>query len=329
VTTIAGGTRGFADGNSDAAQFDTPDGGAVGADRTLYVADFSNHRIRKIAPDGTVSTLAGSGESGYQDGPAAMVKISSPSGIAINATNILVFADSAMMDPHPGYIRLVTMDGTVKTLAGGSSAGNMDAKGTNAFFRTPISVAIDKDGNVYVADTNNYRIRKITPDGTVTTFAGVAGSTLSSGYTDGLAAQAKFNSPGAVAVDGVGNVYVADTGNDCIRKITPDGQVTTLAGSPTPGFADGKGKAAQFNYPNGVAVDAAGNVYVADTANHRIRKITPDGTVTTLAGSGQPGDVDGPAGEAQFRLPQALAGDSKGIVYVADTGNNAIRKITP
>ena len=221
VMTVAGGTRGFADGKSDAAQFDMQDGIAVGGDRTLYVADFSNHRIRKITPDGTVSTLVGSGESGFQDGLAATAKISSPSGITINASNVLVFADSAMMDPHPGYIRLVAIDGTVKILAGGSSAGSVDAKGTAAFFRTPISVAIDKDGTVYAPDTKNFRIRKITTDGTVTTFAGSAGSNLSSGYVDGPAAQVQFNSPSAVAVDGSGHVCVADIGNNCISKITP------------------------------------------------------------------------------------------------------------
>ncbi len=258
VTTIAGGTAGFADGKEATAQFDMPIGIAVGADGTMYVADQANHRIRKIAADGTVTTLAGSTDSGYQDGPAETARINSPSGIAMNASNELVFTDSVMMGG--GSVRLVAMDGSVKTLAGGSVAGSDDGKGTAAFFRNQVSVAIDKNGTVYVADTNNYRIRKITQDGTVTTYAGSPGVDLSVGYIDGPAAQAQFNHPSAVAVDGSGNVYVADTGNNCIRKITPDGQVTTLAGSPTSGFADGKGKAAQFNYPSGLAVDAAGNV---------------------------------------------------------------------
>jgi sugar lactone lactonase YvrE len=148
-----------------------------------------------------------------------------------------------------------------------------------------------------------------------------------SGYADGPAAEAQFNGPRGVAVDAKGNVYVADTGNHRIRMISPAGQVTTLAGGSEPGYKDGKGSEARFNYPADIAADAAGNLYVADTANHCIRKITPEGVVTTLAGNGKPGDTDGPLAEAQFRAPEGVAVDSQGNVYVADTGNQRIRKI--
>jgi serine/threonine-protein kinase len=216
----------------------------------------------------------------------------------------------------------------VSTLAGGSEAGYTDGPGDKAFFRTPANLAVDAAGIVYVADTNNHRIRLIRPDGTVGTLAGQLKPGMVSGYADGPAAEAKFNSPRSVAVDGAGNVYVVDTGNQRIRAISPAGQqVTTLAGGPQPGYKDGQGAEARFSYPSDLAVDAAGNLYVADTANHCIRKITPDGTVTTLAGTGAAGYADGPLAEAQFRAPEGIAVDGAGNVYVADTGNQRIREI--
>jgi sugar lactone lactonase YvrE len=215
----------------------------------------------------------------------------------------------------------------VSTLAGGSEAGYVDAQGGKAFFRTPANLAVDKEGNIYVADTNNHRIRLIRPDGTVSTLAGSTERGYVAGYADGPAGQAKFNGPRGVAVDAKGNVYVADTGNHCIRVISPAGQVTTLAGGRQPGYADGQGDQARFNYPTDIAIDATGNSYVADTANHAIRKITPAGLVSTVAGNGTPGDADGSPKAAQFRAPEGIAVDSQGNVYVADTGNHRIRKI--
>ena len=175
---------------------------------------------------------------------------------------------------------------------------------------------------MYVADTANNRIRKITPAGAVTILAGTSG-----GFLDATGTAAQFNNPNGVAVDTAGNVYVADTTNNRIRKITAAGVVTTLAGS-TAGFLDATGTAAQFNNPNGVAVDTAGNVYVADTTNNRIRKITAAGVVTTLAGQASAGTTDATGNAAQFNDPRAVAVDTAGKVYVADTTNNRIRKIT-
>jgi len=208
--------------------------------------------------------------------------------------------------------------------------------GSTVQFNQPYGVAVDSEGNVYVADSYNHRIRKITPVGVVSTLAGGGISGDASGNTDGIGAAARFNYPSGVAVDSEGNVYVADTENHRIRKITPAGVVTTFAGTGTLGHTDGSGTAAQFNYLSGVAVDSEGNVYVADNGNHRIRKITPadrieDRTVSTFAGDGTEGFVDSTDTDsaARFNSPVGVAVDSRGNVYVADSNNNCIRKITP
>jgi sugar lactone lactonase YvrE len=209
----------------------------------------------------------------------------------------------------------------VSTLAG-STRDYADGTGTAAKFSVPNGVAVDSAGNVYVADTQNHRIRKITPAGVVTTFAG-----SDRGYADGTGAAAKFAEPDGMAVDSTGNVYVADNSNSRIRKITPEGVVTTIAGSDR-GYAEGAGVAAKFFWPHDVAVDGAGNIYVADSGNHRIRKITPAGIVTSFAGSTE-GYADGTGAAAKFAGPQSVAVDSADNVYVADTFNHRIRKITP
>jgi sugar lactone lactonase YvrE len=313
VTTFVGSTFGSTDGVATAAQFYYPYGVAVDAAGSVYVADTSNHRIRKITPAGAVSTLAGSTQ-GFASGVGAAAQFNSPYGVAVDAAGNVYVADNSN---H--RIRKISPTGVVSTLAG-STSGYADGTGTVAQFNFPSGVAVDAAGNVYVADTSNHRIRKITSAGAVTTLAG-----STSGYADGTGTVAQFNTPRGVAVDAAGNVYVADTVNHRIRKITPAGAVTTLAGS-TSGYADGTGTVAQFNSPYGVAVDAAGNVYVADTSNRRIRKITSAGAVTTLAGSTF-GFGDGVGAAAQFNTPRGVAVDAAGNVYVADTNNYRIRKI--
>jgi D-alanyl-D-alanine dipeptidase len=213
------------------------------------------------------------------------------------------------------------------TTFAGSGPGSDDGTGSAARFNSPLGVATDNSGNVYVADSGNHTIRKITAGGAVTTLAGLAGS---QGSADGIGSAARFYFPDGVAADGSGNVYVADSGNHTIRKITPAGTAATLAGlAGSQGSADGIGSAARFNDPEGVATDSSGNVYVADAGNHTIRKITPAGAVTTLAGlPGSSGSADGTGSAARFANPFGVATDGSGTVYVADTNNNAIRKIT-
>jgi sugar lactone lactonase YvrE len=212
----------------------------------------------------------------------------------------------------------------VTTLAGSGAQGSADGTGTAASFNLPAGVAVDNGGNVYVADSDNNKIRKITPAGVVTTFAGSGAQ----GSADGTGTAASFNGPAGLAVDSGGNVYVADYANNKIRKITPLGAVTTLAGSGSIGSVDGAGTVASFYHPTGVAVDSIGNVYVADFNNQKIRKITSTGTVTTFAGSGVQGSADGTGTAVSFDMPLGVAVDSSGNVYVADYGNKKIRKIT-
>jgi sugar lactone lactonase YvrE len=194
-------------------------------------------------------------------------------------------------------------------------------------FKTPQGIATDSLGNVYVADTGNATIRKITSAGLVSTLAGTAGSP---GNLDATGAAARFNSPYGLTVDGVGNVYVVDSNLNTLRKITAAGVVTTLAGAANQtGLVDGTGTAARFTVPFDITVDAAGNLYVCDHGNHAIRKVTPAGVVTTLAGSGLPGLADGTGAAALFKFPAGISVDTAGNVYVADTDNQVIRKISP
>jgi sugar lactone lactonase YvrE len=264
-----------------------------------------------------VGTLAGSAKQGYADGTGTEVQFNWPFGVAVDSKDNVYVADTGN---H--RIRKISPAGVVSTLAGSGEEGYADGAGTEAQFYYPADVAVDRKGNIYVA-TGNHRIRKITPAGVVTTLAG----TGDEGYADGAGTEAQFGSLNGVTVDGRGNVYVADLDNHRIRKITPAGVVTTLAGNGDEGYADGTGTEAQFNQPFGVAVDGKGNVYVADTGNHRIRKISPAGVVSTLAGSGDRGYTDGAGTEAQFYSPIGVAVDRKGNVYVTDVGNR-IRTIT-
>jgi len=210
----------------------------------------------------------------------------------------------------------------VSTLAG-SDTGFVDGTGSAAKFYFPEDVAVDANGNIIVADLVNNRIRKITPAGVVTTIAGG-----SQGYANGIGTAAKFYHPCGVAVDVNGNIIVADRGNSRIRKITPAGVVTTIAGDGTFGFADGTGTAAKFSGPDGVDIDAAGNIFVADYNNHRIRKISTAGVVTTIAGSGLEGYADGAAATAKFSNPTSVKVDRDGNIIVGELSGTRIRKIS-
>ena len=270
------------------------------------------------------ATLAGTaGSSGASDGNGRDAGFSIPQGLAVDGARNVYVADSLN---HT--IRKITPAGVVSTLAGTAGhRGSMDGTGSAAAFDHPASVAVDTAGNLYVADQGSSTIRKISLAGVVTTLAGNAHQT---GSNDGSGVTALFNNPCGVAVDGAGNVYVADSANHTIRKITPDGEVTTLAGlAGRRGSNNGLGHRAQFAHPRSLTVDVAGNVYVADSANHTIRKITSAGEVTTLAGiAGASGASDGLAHAALFTSPSGVAADAAGNVYVADTSNHTIRKIS-
>jgi alpha-tubulin suppressor-like RCC1 family protein len=263
-----------------------------------------------------VGTLAGSGTAGSVDGTGVEAQVRFPAGVAVDSSGNVYVAESPK-------IRKVTPSGVVTTLAG-STSGYADGTNTAAMFFNPQGLAVDSSGNVYVGDTGNNRIRKVTDAGVVTTLAG----TSAWGFADGTATAARFNQPFSVAVDSSGNVYVGDAGNNRIRKVTDAGVVTTLAGTNTAGFADGTGGAAQFNSPRGLVVDSAGTIYVADFNNNRIRKVTTAGVVTTLAGSGTVGSADGPGLAARFDSPNTLALDASGILYVGEGGSRRIRRVT-
>jgi len=267
-----------------------------------------------------VSTLAGNTQ-GFVDGPGTAARFDNPFGVAVDGSGNVYVAD-----PFNDRIRKITAAGVVSTLAGNGTSGLVDGAGTVAQFRGPAGVAVDGSGNVYVADSGNNAIRKITAAGVVSTLAG--NGTL--GLVDAAGTAARFRTPVGVAVDGSGNVYVADMNNNSIRMITAAGVVSTLAGAGFfgAGFVDAAGINARFRFPQGVAVDGSGNVYVADTDNMLIRKITA-GVVSTLAGGNQmQGLVDAAGTAARFRFPQGVAVDGSGNVYVADISNHSLRKVT-
>jgi sugar lactone lactonase YvrE len=327
VTTLAGtaGVIGSADGTGAAAQFNTPQGVSVDATGNVYVADSGNDTIRMITPTGVVTTIAGTaGVAGWKDGTGPAAQFDTPQGIAVASNGDIYIADS-----YTDTIRMMTPAGVVTTIAGGPYVqGDTDGAGPVARFRNPHGIIADAADNLYVADFSNDTIRVITPQLAVSTFAGLAPSP---GTANGTQAAAQFNAPTAATADAAGNMYIADTGNDTIRMITPAGVVTTLAGNAgTAGSTDGTGSAAKFNAPQGIAIDGAGNLYVADTANNTIRKIAPGGIVTTLAGTaGTAGAADGTGTAALFNAPLGIALDANNNVYVADSHNDTIRKITP
>jgi sugar lactone lactonase YvrE len=273
------------------------------------------------AEDYAISTFAGTGlVAGGADGRPGT--FNAPYGIAIDGAKTLYVTDTVN-----NTIRKITPAGVVSTLAGSAGLiGSTNGTGAAARFNFPVGIGVDAGGNVYVSDSKNFIIRKITPAGEVSTFAG-APSQL--GSTDGTGSAARFFLPSGLAVDSAGNVYVAEQGNHLIRKITPGGVVSTLAGGvQQPGFADGNGTAARFNMPFGLAIDASGNVLVADAGNNAIRRVSPSGVVTTVAGATTAGAIDGASGAARFNQPRGVSVDSGGNLYVADYGNQLLRYIT-
>ena len=320
VSTLAGvSAMGLVDGTGSSARFKGPMAVDVDSQGYLYIADYSNNAIRKIAPSGAVTTVAGNGTSGYVDGSIASARFSGPSAIAVDSQGNLFVADGQFR------LRKITPSGQVSTLAGGSY-GSADGTGSEAQFSSIAGMDIDKDGNLYISDQYNNSIRKVTPSGQVTTIAGG-----SQGAADGTGPDAQFNTPYGIACGTDGAIYVADSGNHTIRKISPSGQVTTLAGAANvAGTQNGNTSVARFKNPIGVDIDTGGNIYVADYGNWRIRKITPQGDVSNIAGStqGYGSPVNGPAHLATFGAPFAVRVDSDWNLWVCDYANHQIRKIT-
>ena len=325
VTTFAGGEFGSAEGVGSSVKFYKAQHMATDAAGNIYVLDPYSCLVRKLTPAAVSSTLAGSVCSGAMaDGQGSAVSFAMLSGMTIDSAGNLYIADE-----HT--IRKLTPAGVVTTMAGkrGVSAAD-DGPGTNARFFWPSGLATDNTGNVYIADSYNHSIRKMTPAGAVTTIAGRAGET---GSVDGTVAASRFNTPRAVAVDTAGNIYVADTFNSVIRKITQAGMVSTVAGSSGQvGIDDGTGAAARFAQPMAIIGDSAGNLYVADAGNFNVRKINAAGVVTTLAGAVNVRyALDGVGAAAGFYAPGNLAADINGNLYLNDymDRQHIVRKVTP
>lgn len=324
VSTIAGsGTPGYLDGIGSGAQFNAPSGVATDVAGNIYVADKNNHLIRKITPDGTVSTLAGgAGMPGNTEGPGIAARFNFPIGVAVDLSGNIVVADSAN---HK--IRSVSPTGFVNTLAGNGTKGTTNGPASFSQFNGPTGVTADVSGNVYVADAGNHKIRKIA-GGLVSTLTGGGSAGAASGFADGSATDARFNNPTGVVADGAGNIYVADKFNNSIRQINTAGAVTTLSGNGTVGFVDGVVSVARFNSPAGIAMDARGRIFVADQTNQRIRRIAPRVvTVSTFAGNGVAGRVNGIGAAAQFSYPIGLCATATNLL-VAEAGNHDVRMIS-
>ncbi len=326
VTTFAGvlGGSGSSDGTGSGARFFFPAAVALDSAGTyLYVADQGNNTIRRIVvATGVVTTFAGSaGQLGGVDGTGGAARFNNPVHLSVDSAGNVYVADL-----NHAAIRKISSAGVVTTLAGSATQGNVDGTGSSARFMTPSGVAVDSSGTLFVCDMFNRSIRRVTSTGVVTTLAGafdIAGS------SDGLGGVARFYLNQGGAVDSSGNYYVTDFGANTVRRITPAGVVTTFAGLAGMGSADGTGAAAQFFNPSATVLDSSGNLLIADTNNHTIRKMTSTGVVTTLAGlAGVTGTANGTGSTARFNGPISLAADAAGNVYVCDQLNSAIRKVT-
>jgi sugar lactone lactonase YvrE len=332
ITTHAGtGVAGFSgdSGQATAARLFSPDGVDVDGAGNVYIADFGNHRIRKVDPAGVITTFAGTGVAGFSGdtGQATAARISFPRAVTSDAAGNVYIAD---LGNH--RVRKVDTAGVITTVAGTGVAGFSGDTGqaTAARLNAPRDLAVDAAGNLYIVDALNHRVRKVDPTGVITTFAGtgVAGF---SGDT-GQATLAQLNNPSGIDVDAAGNVYIGDTGNHRVRKVDPTGVITTFAGTGVAGFSGDTGQAtlAQVNNPRDVALDGAGNVYFVDAFNNRVRRVAPSGIITTVAGTGVPGfsGDTGQASLARLNNPVGVAADAAGNVFIGDQDNHRVRKVS-
>jgi uncharacterized protein (TIGR03437 family) len=334
ISTVAGiGASGFTGdgGPATAGNLAFPAGITFDSSGNLYIGDTANSRVRKVDTNGVITTFAGTGDFGdFGDtGVATKAGLNRPYALTFDKAGNLYIADTY----NDAIRKVAASSGIMSTVAGTMQGFGGDGGGaTGALLDTPTALVFDAAGNLYIADTNNHRVRKVGKDGNITTFAG---NGLAAGFGDGgPATSASLNSPEGLAIDNSGNIYVADTASHRVRKITPDGTITTVAGNGSGGFQGdgGPATAASLYYPKGIAVDPlSGNLYIADWLNSRIRVVTPDGNIHTAAGNGQYayyGD-GGPATGAALRFPWGVAVDSAGKVYVADDENSTIRLLTP
>jgi sugar lactone lactonase YvrE len=318
ATTLAGtGRPGLEDGPAGSSTFTDPFGIAIDDHGEVVVADGGHaNRIRRITRTGIVKTIAGSDE-GFRDGPADSAMFNTPSGIALTRKGEIIVADTTN-----NRIRRIGRDGIVSTVAGSGERGHQDGAAGRASFDGPIGIAVDRLGNIFVADTYNDCIRKITANGDVATVAGAGVP----GFKDGEPDSALFDTPCGVAVDTSGNLFVSDTGNNAVRKISATGEVATFAGGSR-GRQDGQGDQASFDHPVGIAGTHDGFLFVADESSGRIRMITPEGLVRTVAGDRE-GFANGIGPGGRFNRPAGIAVDNAGTLYCSDGDNYLIRKVT-
>lgn len=331
TTTNPDGTVTTNPSPATSAELNHPEDVFVDTSGNLYVADTENGAIRKIGTDGNINTVVGSPTTvgvGYSGdgGAAASAGLIEPFSVYIDGTGQIFIAERA-----DGRIREVNNKGIINTIVGTGTLGFSGDGGpaAKAQLNLPTGVALDSSGNVYIADDGNFRIRK-DAGGTLNTIAG--NGVYSYSGDGGKATAAQIYAPQGVAADAAGNFYIADTGNNVVRKVAANGVISTIAGNGTAGSTGdgGSATAAELNAPQGVAVDSSGNLYIADTANSRVRKVTPGGAISTYAGTGTPGYAGdgGLATSAQIYAPTSLAVDSAGNLYIADFGNNVVREVT-
>ena len=337
IETVAGNGMASFSGDGSAATsaaIYNPNGVTVDSAGNLYIGDSNNNRIRRVDASGNISTIAGTGTNGFNGdgGAATSARLDFPSRLVVDSAGNLYFADE-----NNHRIRRVDTSGNISTVAGTGAGGILGSFGgdggpaTSAAFRFPKSVALDSAGNLYIADYNNHRIRKVDASGNISTIAGTG--TFGFSGDGGQATAAMLYSPTGVTLDSAGNLYIADTNSHRIRKVDPAGIISTIAGTGTPGFSGdgGPANAAQLNWPRIVALDGAGNLYITDSQNHRIRKVDASGTISTVAGTGTggfSGDGSAPT-SAQINAPRSIAVDSASrYIYIADTSNNRIRRIS-
>ena len=332
VTTYAGtGTAGFVNGDTAVAKFSSPFGMCKDKNGNIYVADGGNNCIRKINTfTNTVSTFAGNGVAGYADGMDSLAQFNSPSDICVDDSGNVYVSDFLN---H--RIRKISYNGMVSTIAGNGIAGYSDGSSDSAEFNYPRGICMDKTGNLYIGDSWNHRIRKISPAGNVTTFAGSnadIGVSSVGDYVDASDTSARFYTPAGLAIDKDGNIYVADAYNHRIRKIDTSRVVTTIAGSGNTGpgnggYANGNTNVALLNTPTEIYVDSTGKVYISDTFNNRVRLLN-SGVINTICGKGIAGFADGIDTSAKFNYPRGIVANSSGDkVYVVDYNNHAVRLI--